>query len=238
MAGVCGDGEFLREVRRERGYLHMLAHVLDRFDRVGKVAVPADEDGRVVQVVPRELQQVGRYHDVHALFDGDRAAHLRAAKASLDVRRVVESSKELLLVLIRLRISVGVPQHVVVVDAEQIPPIRQLLPERSKVYVEAPAIFLEAVIEVAAVDEDANPYRPTTVSTVALICHCPSLSVCDSQRLPTPIYPESCGTSMVISRNESSRMSTISSTSAIDMQSGGEMFKNWPPTGFKSNPLA
>ena len=171
VAFVRHGGELLGQVRRERRYLDVLAHVLHRLDGVCEVAVPADEDGDVVQVVPRELEQVGRDHDVDALLHGNLAPHLGAAEPRFDVRRVVKGGEKLLLVLVRLRVAVGVPEHIVVVDTEQVAPIGQPLSKRGEVDVETPAVLLEAVLKIAPVDEDSDPFPASPAPIVATVRH-------------------------------------------------------------------
>ena len=85
------------------------------------------------------------------------AVVLGGAQPDFEVRSGVQRAQEFLLVLVGLGVVVRIPENIVVIRPKMRSAVGKLFGKRSEINVEPIAIFFEAVIEIAAVDEDRNP---------------------------------------------------------------------------------
>ncbi len=157
-----------REVRSKRGDLHVLVNVLYSLDGVRKVAIAAHQDGDIVWVVPPSFQHVRGDHDVDALLDSRVSSQFGPAKTHFQIRGAVQGSQEFLLVLVGLRVAIWITENIVIVRSHERSARAQLRRERPEIDVVATAVLFQAVIQVAAVDENGDSLGPRGVRIVSM----------------------------------------------------------------------
>ncbi len=134
----------------------MLSHVLHSLECIREICIAAHQHRRIVEVVPCEVEKVGRKHDIDAFLHLRALGGLDASKSHLEIGRLSHGLKELLLLTKGVRALARILEGVVIVGTKEAAFAAEFLHELGEVEVMALHGRLECVVEIASVDENRD----------------------------------------------------------------------------------